>query len=337
MKDQSTRWILGDEGLYSFVLERNKTFLTKQSLDGKYKEWNVDLPLKNTAANDLLVSECSSIVYVIANGSVLILSASDGKLISRWSINPIVTTITCSSDSIFILYQNAKVVQYSPKGTYIFTYQVDNKKIVPKYNQMLIIDGLLNYVLCDQDFLASNCANPIVYKWRIITSAMIPNAIYSRGNKRVSELSFHELNIKKEKLSFRMSNLSNPNNITFDQNSHLNIASYLRENNLFVTFFSGGGNIFEFECPDMTFYTLKIDITSADNPIIVSMTSVPMISDISHSVSDYASIVLDINGEPYFLIHGGTSCHLQEIYSDLFAIRMLEYQYFSLKQNKLIP
>jgi hypothetical protein len=334
LKDQSTRWILGDEGLYSFALERNKTFLTKQSLDGKYKEWNVDLPLKNTAANDLLVSECSSIVYVIANGSVLILSASDGKLISRWIINPNVTTIKCSSDSIFILYQNAKVVQYSPKGTYIFTYQVDNKKIVPKYNQMLIIDGLLNYVLCDQDFHASNCVNPIVYKWRIITSAMIPNAIYSRGTKRMGEI---KLNNESGKLSFRMSNLSNPNNINFDQNSHLNIASYLRKNNLFVTFFSGGGNIFELECPDMTFYTLKIDTSIVDNLIIVSMTSVPMISDISHSVSDYASIVLDINGEPYFLIHGGISCDYQEIYSDLFAIRMLEYQYFSLKQNKSIP
>jgi hypothetical protein len=332
LRAQSTSWILGDEGLYSFALERNKTYLIKQSLDGKTRLWNISLSLNNLSVNDLYVSECSSVIYVIHNDSVLSCNAYDGKLSYEWKINPNISTVTCSSDSLFILYQDAKVIQYSSKGTYVFTYQVDNKKIVPKYNQMMIIDGLLNYVLCDQDLQSFSCVNPQIYKWKIIVSGKTSNFVYLRGPKRDGEVDVWDN--QQPVSSIRPFKATNLNNLILEQNSYLNVASHLKEGNLLVMYFSGGGNILDLDCPEMIFYTLKINWMNEDSPKLVSMISVPMSSDISYSVSDYSSIVLEINGEPYFVIHGGISCDYRVVYSELFAIRMLEYKYFSLKQNK---
>jgi hypothetical protein len=336
MRNEYTKWSLGESGLFSVTAKGNQTIFNKQGLDGKDRVWNINIPIEISPHEKFHMCECSSMAYLAHGNQVFSIDSPKGIINLQWEMEYKIAAITCSSDSIFLLCENSKVLQFSSLGNYIFTYQVRNKKI-PKYNQLQLINGNLVFVLCDEDQQLASCVNPIRYYWTIIRNPEFTNFTYSRDETDDPLFTLH--NIRNSDIEIRKARalpLYISSNISIGPNSYLDIASRVEGNLLHLAYFSGGGDITKPTCEEMRLYYLEIDGMAEDNPKLVSMKSISMNGDVNHPISDYASVVLNIAEVEYFLIHGGISCDCENVFSDLFAIDLWKYQYLNLFQNETV-
>jgi hypothetical protein len=53
----------------------------------------------------------------------------------------------------------------------------------------------------------------------------------------------------------------------------------------------------------------------------------------SYPLSGYAAIIVTFNQIPFYVIHGGISCNYSKVYSNLFAIDILDRKYILIPQN----
>jgi hypothetical protein len=100
-----------------------------------------------------------------------------------------------------------------------------------------------------------------------------------------------------------------------------------------LIYFSGGGNLQEHKCDDMMLNILRINGYESTSPIVTNFSQISFKSQILVTLNDYASIVLTIGQDQYFLIHGGLSCDCQTVYSILFAVRLTDYTFIFFHQN----
>lgn len=175
LDDKSTGWFIKKDGIYTFDKIENSTFLSKRQSDGSIKLWKRKVPLCDSSVR-LLIASCYPFVYTVCTPLNIIqqFEAESGENIKGSPINTgDIESIECSSDGLFILYNDAKIDQYGCDLTYIYTYYVDNKKILPFFSDIKISNGFLLYILCDVNS-QSKCASPKIYKWKTFVFPCFP-------------------------------------------------------------------------------------------------------------------------------------------------------------------
>jgi hypothetical protein len=65
-----------------------------------------------------------------------------------------------------------------------------------------------------------------------------------------------------------------PSEFSIPQNSFLDIGVYWQNINLIMTYFSGGGDILQYECPDMTLFYVNITGLEVGIPSELAISSV---------------------------------------------------------------
>lgn len=335
---QTTKWVLGDNGLYSFLIdEQGNGFLTQQSIDGLNTLWNISLPVNLLVENDPHVCECESTVYISSTGLLSTIDSSNGNILKQWSIDGIVNAIGCSSDSVFLLYHDSQVVQYSFRGNYIFSYQIPNKQL-PKYNQILISNGKLTYVLCDKDILSLSCENPIIISWSIIENPEISRFTYSRITKLESQRSFEMRDAGKESIvrKVRYSKVSFDVGISSNTDLFLNLASHDNTGILTIAYLSGENNMQSSVCSGMSLHYLNMTGFEQNNPIVLSYHSVSLEKEFISYIYDYSSVTLQIGDVWFYIIHGGLNCKNDMVFADMYVIQINPYQLYRISPNNSI-
>lgn len=198
---------------------------------------------------------------------------------------------------------------------------------------MFVMDGILWFAFCKSNPVMCEESNQFV--WTIVNNPEITNFTYVRDpSSLIDGLPFNNGKTPEEKgyIKANFQDISVSTEVLFEQNSFLDIASHKDQNKTIITYFSGGGDIQQDDCIDMTLYYMNITGISEGNPSVKSLTSIAM-KEYLQPRNDYASVVLIISGTPFFIIHGGMNCECQDTFSDLFAINLIENQYISIFQN----
>jgi hypothetical protein len=149
--DKSTGWLVKKDGIYSFDKKENSIFLSKILSDGKTELWKNGVPLCDSTSTPLVAS-CYPFVYTLCTPQNIVQqyrSESGQNIIGVHIKKGNIVSIECSSNGLFILYDDSKVDQYGSDLTYIYTYYVDNKKLLPFYSDIKIASGFLLCILCD--------------------------------------------------------------------------------------------------------------------------------------------------------------------------------------------
>jgi hypothetical protein len=171
LDDKSTGWFIKKDGIYTFDNTVDSTLLSKRTSDGLTEIWKSQVPLCGSSST-LLIASCSPLVYTVCSPQNIInqFSSESGKLFSGVHIREgRIANIECSSSGLFILYDNSNVDQYGCDLTFLYTYSVDNKKILPFFSDIKIASGFLLYILCDPNS-QTNCYSPKIYKLKTITN-----------------------------------------------------------------------------------------------------------------------------------------------------------------------
>jgi hypothetical protein len=337
IRNFGTPWYLGENGLYALRVQNNQVFLRRKSLDGKDNFLDISIPNILPSLSDLFVCESLTIAYIVSPGLVTTADINNGNILLQWPIKRNVNATVCYGNSVFILHDDSKVIQYSDKGNIIYTYKVPDRKI-PPFSQLMISQDNLIYVLCDNKTTISYCDDPKIYRWTIIKNPENLNFIYTRDNFKTGGLvltdqkSLRNINLNSTLSTFA----SVRQNISLSQNSFLDIAVRNQNESILLIYFSGGGNLQEHKCEAMMLNILKIDGYKNFSPIVNSVSQISLASQIFDTLNDYASIVLSIGQNQYFLIHGGLSCDCQTVYSTLFAVQLSDYRVINLQQNSPI-
>jgi hypothetical protein len=124
------------------------------------------------------------------------------------------------------------------------------------------------------------------------------------------------------------------------QNSFFTPAIYQDQttNTTHFLYFSGGGNIYLANCADRFVNDISISIVPDTQQIKYGFSTYRSITPANFATSDYASILIMVDGSFYYFIHGGISCNLQTIFSQALMISLDKLQYgHLLQQNQIIP
>jgi hypothetical protein len=118
--NQNTHWYVLEDGIYSFKVSTINSFVTKFSLDGRQSMWHVLIPYCVTTypQNQIFITSRKSITYVLCNTANLIVQYNDttGSIIETVPADKGgVVAIESSPSSLYILYTDTSVVQYSLK------------------------------------------------------------------------------------------------------------------------------------------------------------------------------------------------------------------------------
>lgn len=101
-----------------------------------------------------------------------------------------------------------------------------------------------------------------------------------------------------------------------------------------MLYLSGGGNLIKGTCGGNFLHEIIINDTTMYQPKVVDVFRMHLVSSSpKHSVSDYAAILISLNGSMFYLTHGGISCDYHKIYSDVFVIDINTKKYFKIGQN----
>lgn len=333
LEHQTTKWNPKQDGIFSFAKNKTQTFLTKMSLDGKSLAWNISLS-SCVDSSDLLVASCHPHTYAFCSPQNVLARINNDimKVDSTFSVDEgKVEAIECFNKGIFVLYNDSRIVQYSRDFEYVFSYVVDYKETLPKYNQLRVTSGYLYNALCDSySNTSQKCISPTIYKWNIVptqpmTTFTLRNVSSEGGSPEIyKEKTLEDINT----VTFRKIEITEPT-----QNSYFSAVSYLNNGDTVIVYFSGAGNIERSTIGDV----LITEIVIPGNPLkSISINNKIVKTTNLRPVSRYASRLVIMNDSYFLVIHGGLSSDYQTVYSHIFSLDVLDGKYQLLKQTNRI-
>jgi hypothetical protein len=337
----TTRWEVFEDGLYAFQQNEVNTFLLKTHSDGTMVLWNTTLSLCHGATR-FFISSCGFFAHVICppNNVVIQLDNVQGMIIKIFSINwGNIVEISCSLSSLFILYDDARVEQYTSNSDYVYSYIVNNTKIIPKYNQIISKGEYLIYGLCKRYIVPDQCPEIDIVQWSVknspqytlISETLLPELNIGVPNFQVTinKGGVHELfnSIKIDPVSVK-------NNI-LHENSNFDAISYIDGESIIIAFFSGSGNVQRATVGNRIITKLTIpkqDLSS------ITVSHVFVFSDEIYPLSRYAShFFLTSKSEYIIIIHGGLHADLETVNSMVFALQVSTGNFEKLSQSHPLP
>jgi hypothetical protein len=122
------------------------------------------------------------------------------------------------------------------------------------------------------------------------------------------------------------------------QNSYISPGVYKDMNGInHVLFFSGGGNLELATCSDGFLHDIKMKNEENDFSSF-SYETIHTVIPVNTARADYASFLLNDDGDYYYIIHGGISCDFSKIFSDVYIVLANRHnEIFIPEQNILLP
>jgi hypothetical protein len=337
LRTHHSNWYLDEEGFYGFYQLDDGIDIVKYSMDLYEILWTYRIPNctpKDYTKQMFFTTSGSKIFIVCASeNSILLFNKIDQSLIGIFSTDKEnVIAIKSSNNFLFLLYEDSTVVQYTLKMEYVFTYSVTNMT-VPEYNALKVDDNYLFYVLVASRINNIHVSDAILLQWSIRTQISSIQQTYTSINSNGTNSDFKESDTNLTKIVRISENL---NNVLKTALSYIDPVTYVDSfDKQHITYFSGGAYLSKGTCGDIFLHDIVVtEIISKDKQSTFDrLYQVHQISEIpKHSLSEYASTMLDFDGNLLYLIHGGVSCDYQTVYSDLFAIDISAKRYIKFSQ-----
>jgi hypothetical protein len=218
---------------------------------------------------------------------------------------------------------------------YMFTYVAESQMVIPQFNTLKVDNQFLFYALC---YLNCQDYGVIIYHWTTAKTPNFPTIISTEASTNLNSglyISYRNDHIKStltskpalnEHFKFPLAYISP---ITYiDQNSQQHLA-----------FFSGSGDLSKGTCGDIFVHDIVItsilDGTIDENEVVYHDQYL-LLNGPSYPLSNYAASLMTFGSSFFYLIHGGISCDYITIYSNIFAIDVLNKKYIQLKQKTAI-
>jgi hypothetical protein len=339
--DQSTPWSFSNNALFSLAINSTSVFLTKiyfvRTSEGP---WNVTVPMCvsqfELSSAIIKIDHENSLIYVICISTNMVVGfhANNGEISFKFGIEDgRVVEAGVNQDSLFLLYENTRVIQYLRESGYAGLYVIGNISL-PMFPRLEISDtNIMSFVGCSRISLEKKCETPFISFWntyktsstRIFYTNMLPDD--------TSKYSFELKSNLKGDTIFRKKNLGQGNEM--HQNSYFNPVSYFVDGHLHVAYFSGAGNIAKGTCGDAFLHIFNI---SDDSPHIIasSLVSDMIKNERLYPRGYYASILIRFKDKLYYVLHGGLSCDYMNTHSNLFAIDLNDKVYKNLPHPNTI-
>jgi hypothetical protein len=327
--------------LFSLAINSTSVFLTKiyfvRTSEGP---WNVTVPMCvsqfELSSAIIKIDHENSLIYVICISTNMVVGfhANNGEISFKFGIEDgRVVEAGVNQDSLFLLYENTRVIQYLRESGYAGLYVIGNISL-PMFPRLEISDtNIMSFVGCSRISLEKKCETPFISFWntyktsstRIFYTNMLPDD--------TSKYSFELKSNLKGDTIFRKKNLGQGNEM--HQNSYFNPVSYFVDGHLHVAYFSGAGNIAKGTCGDAFLHIFNI---SDDSPHIIasSLVSDMIKNERLYPRGYYASILIRFKDKLYYVLHGGLSCDYMNTHSNLFAIDLNDKVYKNLPHPNTI-
>jgi hypothetical protein len=329
------------DSLYSFLLNNDKTRIMKYSTDVTTIMWTTNLPYcrPDSVDTQLFVSTWKPFVYVVCTSANLLykISVDQGSILDQMQLDKgDIMYVQTSYEYIFILFEDASVVQYTTDFNYVYTYQVPNTKL-PKYVSLKTDKNFLFAVLCTSG--SQECVSPAIFQWSIVKQTPRPVIKYTststQGLPTIEKLSSW---IDYKAITFSSYYLDNSG---FSENHDFFPVTYMDSYNQYhLVYFSGGGNIYKGTCGDVFLHdTIVNELVTPGIPRLKNSTHYQwsLISNVpSYPLRSYAAILFPQGQTALYIIHGGVSCDYKKVYSDMFAIDILAKTYKKIIQEDAV-
>lgn len=334
LPNQDSSWWIKDNGLFSFKKGSNVS-LIRYELDGK-KSFTVSIVQcqSNTPDSEIFLASSDNIVYVVCSPQKLIfkLNSVTGIIEKQGTLerNDVVS-FACNSEYLFILFKDATIRQYTTDFIHFYTYSVPNTTI-PQYNMLKLDSDFLFLILC-QINNESTCS-PLIAKFSIAKSISISFQI----GKHIYSPDIEFTNDSKVEIKVTADVIALPDEAKSQSNAFISPVAFVEDQTFHLFYFSGGqkwGTI----CDRVSLnqLTIKRNIQNdaeATTKLEFLEINIPIISN--SPLTNYASILLNLNERYFYVIHGGTNCIFKSFYSDLFAIDLKSFEYIKLRQSQAI-
>jgi hypothetical protein len=340
----NTSWLVKEDGIYTAFVEAFNVDIMRYSPDGYVIEWGTSFPyceIGDTPSDEpLLFASSQSKLYVLCTpvNLITIYDTEDGSMISQYAVDKgNAVSIECSSNFVFILYDDGSVVQYTLDFTYVYTYIVNsNMKTPPNHNTLKVDDNYLFYVLSSVEEIS------YIYQWSIqqsIQDISISQVHFDNSMKNTN------ISINQDRAYIMKKYILTSDSLSVNldiQNSFFTPVTYMdEEEETHLIYFSGGGSVEKAVCGDV--FVNDILITDLFREYDDNLNSDKLVSKYilaerrNFPLSDYAATLLKSGETHFYLIHGGISCDYETIYSEMFLIDIVKGEYIEVLQNEDIP
>jgi hypothetical protein len=325
-------WNIKDGGIYAVKVAQGIN-IVKYSLDGNNQLWMSTFPecQTNDPKNEVLFAAKESNVFVVCStvNIMAIFNSNEGNIIEKYAVDKgKVVALETSEEFVFILYEEGSIVQYTLDFNYVYTYSVDNMN-APKYRMLRADKEFLFTVLCNNQEGYEYC---FIHQWSIYSVRNPVTVAYHRGKSLASSINATLRVEPSVILSRKISILETISTALDKENSFFTPLTY-KDNagQDHIIFFSGGRVFWKGLCGDVFVHDMLIK-KEREKFILTALPFYP-ISEIRNPLQDYAATLVKDKLIYFYVIHGGISCDYQTIYSDLFAIQVLDNLYIKLSQN----
>jgi hypothetical protein len=356
----ANRWFLTQYGAYKvqtlnspeMVFNNNaRTKLNYYDTNGVLK-LNVTIPdCLQTISADInaaqgVVSSSKYFVYVGCGNIVTQLAANDGSIVRQFGApEPTVFGAVSTEDHIFFFFKTGVVIQFdSLEGQNVASYGTG--AIVLSNQLFLVSNNYLAFPLCpNSNSQIDSCRNPVLHLYPIKDQST--RTKFKHISKSTSPYDVYLLSIKAQKKTpNRQVNLATFTKRFSDviqrniwQNSFFTPAVYQdTSGTTHFIYFSGGGNVHTATCSDRFLHEIAFFKNKTTSQLQYKFSTFHSMNPSSFSTSSYASILIKYGKIQYYIIHGGISCDLDTIFTEVYAIPIDGiYVARTIETNQIIP